>query len=86
MSVRPANGSEYQDAKVFVVEMAAAGPVIPITEILKAHRTHHLWDKYKLYNVPISVPTLQEAFKDQLLLTWAILLHADPVALIVCQR
>ena len=49
--------------------MQDAGPLISITDILKAHRTHHLWDKYKLYNVPISVPALQEAFKDQLLLT-----------------
>lgn len=44
-----------------------AGKAIPIAEILKAHRTYDLYHEYELYNIEFSTPSLEEAFKDQLL-------------------
>lgn len=38
-----------------------------LSEILKAHRTSYLYNTYGMYNVPISIPKLEETFKDQLL-------------------
>lgn len=40
------------------------------SEILKAHRTSYLYNEYGMYNVPLSLPKLEEAFKDQLLVRW----------------
>jgi histone deacetylase 6 len=35
--------------------------------MLKAHRVYELYHQYELFNVEISKPELEEAFKDQLL-------------------
>ena len=37
------------------------------SEILKAHRTHHLYHKHYMYNVPIAETNLEAMFRDQLL-------------------
>lgn len=39
----------------------------PLIEILKAHRTSHLYHKHYMYNVPIGNTHLEAIFKDQLL-------------------
>jgi histone deacetylase 6 len=62
LSWRIINYSSFLDLKT-------AGKAIPITEILKAHRTYDLYHAYRLYNIEFAKEELEVAFKDQLLCT-----------------
>ncbi|KAM0756106.1 Arginase/deacetylase [Meredithblackwellia eburnea MCA 4105] len=50
-------------------ELRHAGKPIPISEALKAHRTYDLYHEYKLFNIELADPELDESYKDQLLCT-----------------
>ncbi|KAI5476584.1 hypothetical protein MNV49_007471 [Pseudohyphozyma bogoriensis] len=44
-----------------------AGKVVPISEILKAHRTYELYHQFGLYNIEFAQEDLESTYKDQLL-------------------
>lgn len=48
-------------------EMKDAGKVVPIAEILKAHRTYDLYHKYQLFNIEFADVDLEASYHDQLL-------------------
>lgn len=47
--------------------MKDAGKVVPIAEILKAHRTYDLYHKYQLFNIEFADVDLEASYHDQLL-------------------
>ncbi|GAA5989512.1 hypothetical protein JCM11641_005556 [Rhodosporidiobolus odoratus] len=52
-------------------DLNKAGKIESLSEILKAHRVYELFHEYELFNVEISNAGLQDAFRDQLLVSQA---------------
>lgn len=42
-------------------------PVIPIPDILKVYRSHHLFNKYQLFQIPLASEELEESYGGQVL-------------------
>lgn len=54
---------------VAVPETGQNKAVWSIPEILKTHRAHHLFNKHRLFQIPLANPDLEERFSDQVFCT-----------------